>query len=214
MGIRDLYINWLSKRMVKQAESKGDPQAGISHFRRVELARSVSGLILPPVEELDRECEFVAKKIGTDHCVFNVITDDAQIPKAGFGYPDGQMNVAQPLSHSVCLFVVARERPLLIEDTTQSEVSICLAVPGVRAYAGVPVFFEGYIIGALAAWHTDTFTFTREHVSTLEAAAQRIEERITVQEVQAHTEGADSLALEKHKKRGSEHYQYGADESG
>lgn len=205
MALRDWYIKWLSRHMVKKAERNADPQAGISHFRRVELARSVSGLILPPVDELDRECEFVARRIGTDHAVFNVITDDAQIPKAGFGYPDGEMNVAQPLSHSVCLFVVAREQPLLIEDTTQSEVSICLAVPGVRAYAGVPVFFEGYIIGALAVWNTDTFTFQRQHISILQTAAQRIENQITVREVQAHTEQVEGLVLEK--KRGSEHYQ-------
>ncbi len=178
--LKDIQVKRVSKQLRKQAERNATAQAGLNHFRRTELARSVSTLILPPVDKLDEECREVAIGIGVDHAVFNVITDEAQISRAGWGYEDNSFTTPNPLGYSVCMFVVAREQPLVIDNTLESEVSICLSVPEVRAYAGVPVVFQGYIIGALAAWHTKPFHFAPEHLDMLKQGAARIEQQIRV----------------------------------
>ncbi|MBM3604970.1 MAG: GAF domain-containing protein [Alphaproteobacteria bacterium] len=109
--------------------------------------------------------------------------NDRQFFKAATGLPLPWSQVRQtPLSHSLCLFVVAHDAPLMIADARQDarfnahDAVTCL---GVVSYLGVPIRnAAGKAIAALCVIDTRERAWTPDDAELLEALAEGVTSQI------------------------------------
>ncbi len=123
--------------------------------RRLQALRA-TGLSEQPDPAFERFARMVRRHLGVPVALVSLVDRDRQFFPGQQGLPEPWAQQRQtPLSHSVCQYVVASARPLVISDT-RVEVGLRdnLAVPdlAVIAYLGVPlVDGEGDVLGSLCA---------------------------------------------------------------
>jgi len=123
---------------------------------------------------LDHYARLVCLTVGVPTGLVTLVGADEQVFLGAQGLAEPWQTARRtPLSHSLCQYVVADARPLVISDTrTDSRAAGNLAVTelGVVAYAGWPVtdHVEGAApVGSLCAIDSKPHTWTRHELDTL-----------------------------------------------
>ncbi|GAA1089224.1 GAF domain-containing SpoIIE family protein phosphatase [Pseudonocardia alni] len=131
-----------------------------------------SGLGARPDPEMDFYAAWVCRALSVPGAAVSLVRDDAQVMPgaAGLGAPlDTDRSV--PLSHSLCQWVIAAARPLVIPDTLadpQMRENLAVSVLGMRAYAGIPLFDRaGRVLGSLCAVDHTPRTWSPDELETL-----------------------------------------------
>src|SRR5947209_8671154 len=120
-------------------------------------ALDTTGLLgSPPEEAFDRLTRLACRTIRTPASMLTLIGADQQFIKSSLGLPEPLVaGTSVPVTHSLCRYVVAFGKPVLIQDT--GEYRRLRQNPVVRAthsrsYLGVPLRTEnGGVVGALCA---------------------------------------------------------------
>jgi GAF domain-containing protein len=128
--------------------------------RRREAARLAElnrlGAMQPGTDRVLQELLDDAREVfGTEFCLVNLVTADAQFFKVWSGEMPPEISAVQqsPRERSMCRHVVEDEQPFVVEDffTTERFKEQHLRMgPGVRFYAGTPLkTSEGHAVGSL-----------------------------------------------------------------
>jgi len=132
----------------------------------------------------DSWVRLAARLLHTPVALISFIDDQRQQLKSfqGLGEPYASQREA-PLSHSLCKYVVAGERPLILEDARLSA-QLC-DNPGVReggvvAYLGVPLRANDEAIGTFCVFDSKPRTWAEEDVALLEEFARAVEAQIAL----------------------------------
>jgi GAF domain-containing protein len=173
------YWTWKLRRNARRYPARHLERLGVQHLQRVEMARSVAELVLPPDERLTQLCQMAVDRLHCAASSIQVVTDTGQITKAGVGLgAQGRAMLGHevPMEFSICVHVVARKRPVVLEDTKADPfLRECLAVPNIGAYVGVPLRYGGHIFGAFAAYGPEPREWSNDDVRALHELAQQVE---------------------------------------
>ncbi len=134
--------------------------------------------LLPPLGSFDHYARLVRRSLDVPTALVSIVETYRQVFPGALGLPDPwQKERETPLSHSFCKYVVADERPLVIEDARQDERladNLAISDLGVIAYAGWPITnSHGEVIGSLCAIDSKPRTWTEldlENLADLAAA--------------------------------------------
>ncbi len=112
--------------------------------------------VLPELGSFDHYARLVQRSLGVPVGLVSIVEEYRQVFPGALGLPDPwQEERETPLSHSFCKYVVAQEKPLIIEDARKEPFLVDnLAIPvlGVIAYAGWPITnSHGQVVGSLCA---------------------------------------------------------------
>ena len=123
--------------------------------RRLQALRA-TGLSARADPAFERFARMVRRHLGVPVALVSLVDRDRQFFPGQQGLPQPWAQQREtPLSHSVCQYVIADARPLVISDTrTDPRLQGNLAIPdlAVIAYLGVPlVDGEGDVLGSLCA---------------------------------------------------------------
>ncbi len=107
----------------------------------------------------------------------SIVNDTHQRFKAMLGLSEEALgDRGTPLSHSICSIVVETRRPLVVTDAL-ADVRVrdngAVTDLGIRAYAGVPIEFEGHTLGSLCLLDSESREWpaaTTQLLQTLSAA--------------------------------------------
>src|SRR5690348_510721 len=144
-----------SAPILRTTHSENSPMHSASSTRLAAL--DTTGLLgSPPEEAFDRLTRLACRTIRTPASMLTFIGPEQQFIKSSLGLPEPWVSGAHvPVTHSICRYVVAFGKPVLIEDT--GEYRRLRQNPVVRAtqsrsYLGVPLRREdGGVVGALCA---------------------------------------------------------------
>jgi two-component sensor histidine kinase len=133
----------------------------------------VAGLDTPPLDALDRVARLARFVFNAPVVLLTLVDDRRQWFLSQQGVPDPwAVHRETPLSYSICQYVVARRRPLVIEDAREMPlIASNLAVQdlGVVAYLGVPLEDpEGHVLGALCIIDRDPRQWDAKSVELLQ----------------------------------------------
>jgi PAS domain S-box-containing protein len=121
---------------------------------RIAAPRRTDLVDTPAEEGFDRLTRMAARLLGAPIALITLITDDRQIFKSATGLAEPWASRRwAPLTHSFCRHVVSSGEPLVVEDARRHP--LLRTNPAVRdfgwiAYAGVPLFVSGQVVGALS----------------------------------------------------------------
>ena len=133
-------------------------QAVVSVIRAPQRAAAVRRLVplyRPPSLAFDRLTRLAADLLSAPVALLTLIEPDRQFFVSSYGLPEALQAARQStLEYSICQYVVAAGRPLILNDTSRDpRLGGHLAVTelGVAAYAGIPLITtDGHAAGALA----------------------------------------------------------------
>ncbi|WP_137295698.1 sensor histidine kinase [Nocardioides dongxiaopingii] len=133
---------------------------------------------IPELGSFDHYARLVRRSLGVPVGLVSIVEDYRQVFPGALGLPDPwQEERETPLTHSFCKYVVAEEKPLIIEDAREEpRLAENLAIPvlGVIAYAGWPITNSlGQVVGSLCAIDGEPRAWTvvdLENLSDLAAA--------------------------------------------
>lgn len=111
---------------------------------------------LPELGSFDHYARLVQRSLSVPVGLVSIVEEYRQVFPGALGLPDPwQEERETPLSHSFCKYVVAQEKPLIVEDARKEPFLVDnLAIPvlGVIAYAGWPITnSHGQVVGSLCA---------------------------------------------------------------
>jgi diguanylate cyclase len=129
-----------------------------------------------PEDSIDRFTRLATRLLDVPVSLVTLIDADRQFFVSQQGLDEALAQARQtPLSHSFCQYVVARKKPLVVDDARDDGVlgeSPAVHELGVIAYAGVPLVLEdGNAVGALCAIDDKPHTWTDHDLSVLEDLA-------------------------------------------
>jgi two-component system, cell cycle sensor histidine kinase and response regulator CckA len=158
--------------------------------------QQVRRILDTPVDEaFDRLTRLAAKSLRAPVSILTFIDGDRQWFKSSHGLAEPWASRREtPLSHSFCQYVVASERPLVVEDARRNAlVQENRAIPelGVEAYIGAPLTDEsGAVFGSFAVIDSHPRSWTGEDVEMVRDFAA-----VAMAEVELKTE----IALREEK---------------
>lgn len=126
----------------------------------------------PLREQLQAVVDDVAAHLGAPVASLNLVRGDAVLIAAAHGFPDWIMDVGgMPAEWSVCPRVVNPDQALLVDDLHAENWGYFPAraiVGELRAYAGVPLRWNGSVVGTLCALAPEPGAFDGSSVALLE----------------------------------------------
>ncbi len=169
--------------------------------RRREAARLAElnrlGAMQPEADFVLQELVDDAREVfGTEYCMVNLVTADAQFFKVWSGeMPPEVAAVRQaPRERTMCRHVVEDEQQVVVEDflTTERFGEQRLRMgPGVRFYAGTPLkTSEGHTVGSLCLVDSRPREFDEKDGATLRAFARAVVGRLEALGAAAHERDA------------------------
>jgi GAF domain-containing protein len=113
---------------------------------------------------------------SADQCELNIIVGDEQRHIAW--WPDvGAHDDPGPSDESACLLVVLSEQPLVLDDVFTNP--HCAKTPWagtrINSYMGVPVRYEGAVVGSLCVFSLDHKHWTAGELAAMQGMASLIE---------------------------------------
>jgi signal transduction histidine kinase len=150
----------------------------------------------------DRIARLASALVGTPISFVTLVTGDRQLAPGAVRHdrPDPAPR-SQPLSASFCSFAVATGEPLVIEDTSRSELVRSSSAPrahGVSAYAGIPLRSqEGHVLGTLCVLDRIPRCWSERELALLddlaELATHELDLRITSARMRQQQQKAHGL---------------------
>lgn len=131
--------------------------------------------------QLDALVSGVAAAAGAPMALINIITEDTQFSRSYIGMgADFEARRVAPREQTFCQFVVRDELPFVVQDAAEDErVPRALAAEhGIRAYVGVPLRYQGQVIGSVCALDVVPRTFSASQVEAVEGLANYIAGRL------------------------------------
>lgn len=149
------------------------------------LALCRSHLLDSPEEEaFDRLTRRACALLGVPVSLVSLVDAERQFFKSAKGLPEPAASARQtPLSHSLCQYVVAAKRPLVVSDARDVDFladNPAIADLCVIGYAGVPLQAHGYVLGAFCAIDAFAHSWSAEDVAVLEDLAKACSTEIHV----------------------------------
>jgi GAF domain-containing protein len=145
---------------------------------RVAAARRAASYVIPPDDELREVLWALQDRVpAAKGAIITFVEGDFAVSRVttGIAEPFEMREVRSKLS--ICSAVVDQGAALLIDDAMREEnFRVCVEDAGAtRGYVGVPVEFDGKLVGAVAllgpegSFTEETVNFTREAVRDVEA---------------------------------------------
>ncbi len=143
---------------------------------------------LPELGSFDHYARLVRRALNVPVGLVSIVEAYRQVFPGALGLPDPWQDEREtPLSHSFCKYVVAEEKPLIIEDArTVDRLVDNLAIPvlGVIAYAGWPITnSHGQVIGSLCAIDGVPRTWSADELENLSDLASACSAEIAQREL-------------------------------
>ncbi|MCD0484215.1 SpoIIE family protein phosphatase [Streptacidiphilus sp. ASG 303] len=131
------------------------PPAVLGARGRVGALRD-AGLTAAPDADMDRLARMVTRILDVPVALVSLVEEDRQVFPGMVGLAEPWAGRRQtPLSHSLCRYVVASARPLVLADAREHDLTCTSpAIPDldVVAYAGMPLTdADGHVLGSLCA---------------------------------------------------------------
>ena len=144
-----------------------DPDDRIRDPRRLEALRATGLLDSPPEASFDRLAHLAMRLTGARAAAVSLVDADRQFFKAAFGMDEviDARGRETPLAQSICRWVVATERPLVLTDARD-----CPALGCVRpiAYLGVPLrTADGLVLGSFCVLDEAGHAWSADDVATI-----------------------------------------------
>lgn len=135
-----------------------------------------------PDETLNACAREAAERAGTPIALVSLVMRRIQLFRASYGLPqDLSVSRATSRCDSFCQFVVRTEGPFIV-----AEASTDLRVPqdlvrryGIMAYAGVPLRYEGHVLGSLCVIDTQPRTFDAQLIEDLTVIGGKVVQRLS-----------------------------------
>ncbi len=150
---------------------------------RLEAVKS--SRLAEPVDhdsELDRLTRTAARILRVPLAAVTVVDREAQSFRSSVGVPEPFAGgVAVPLTHSICKYVVSTGRPLVVPDARHHRWltnNSAVGELGMVAYAGVPIRFQGEVVGAFCVSDSEPRNWSEEDVRVLADLAGLVEEEV------------------------------------
>lgn len=145
----------------------------LSAPERLEALQRSGLLDRTVVERLDSVAYTATRLLNADAAQINAL--DSQFQRTVTGYPPGHWPSAVPLEITGCRRVVLTGQPLIIPDTEHdTEVRGLPWTDIFNAYLGVPVTYEGEIIGSLCVLSEKSRTWTSYDILGLQGLANLV----------------------------------------
>lgn len=127
---------------------------------------------------LDAITDRTAERLGLPISLVSFVLDTAQFLGGSHGV-DNWISAAQgtPVEWSFCAHTVRTGHDFVVPDTTEEPHlagNPLVTVDGFRSYAGVPLIFDGHVLGAHCVIGTATHEFTEADLAELRAGAEEI----------------------------------------
>lgn len=152
---------------------------------------------MTPDEVLDECVREAARRAGAPIALVSIVMGHIQYFRASVGLPtDLELSRATSRSCSFCQFVVIDEAPLIIPNAALDERLPQELVEryGLKAYAGVPVWDDGQIVGTLCVLDTKPRPFDAATIKAIEGIAARVSRRLEV--LRRRLDNEESSAVE------------------
>jgi anti-anti-sigma factor len=129
--------------------------AAVQAPERVAAVRQLAQRYSPPSRIFDRLTRLAAGLLSTPVALLTLVDADRQFFVSSWGLPEPFRSTRQTaLEYSICQYVVATGRPLILNDTSRDPRTRghqAVTKLGVAAYAGIPlVTVDGHVAGTLA----------------------------------------------------------------
>jgi GAF domain-containing protein len=146
--------------------------AAIQAPDRVAAVRRLRPLYLSRSSTFYRLTRLAAGLLSAPIAVLTLVDADRQLFLSSWGLPEPFRSARQTaLEYSICQYVVAAGRPLILNDTSRdARLAGHLAVTelGIVAYAGMPIMTgDGYVTGTFAAMDFTTRDWTDDMLAVL-----------------------------------------------
>jgi diguanylate cyclase (GGDEF)-like protein/PAS domain S-box-containing protein len=144
--------------------------------RRLAAVRATGLLDAPPVPALDRLARLAGRVLDAPIALVTLIDAERQlfVAQHGLGAPWSSRREA-PLSHAICLHVVAAGAPLVVDDARDHALvhdSAAIADFGVVAYLGTPLRdAAGQVLGSVCLMDPEPRAWTPGDLATLQELA-------------------------------------------
>ncbi len=162
------------------SKSSPDHDARLSDPARLLALADARVMDTPPDEMFDRAARLATTFLGVPVGLASFVDVDRQFFKAQCGLPGGlDAGRETPLSHSLCQYVVAHDRPLAVSDAREHPLlgaNGAVSDLGVIAYLGVPIHApNGASIGSFCAIDDTPRVWKDSDVDVLSDLAAMIE---------------------------------------
>jgi anti-anti-sigma factor len=129
--------------------------AAVQAPERVAAVRQLAQRYSPPSRIFGRLTRLAAGLLSTPVALLTLVDEDRQFFVSSWGLPEPFRSARQTaLEYSICQYVVATGRPLILNDTSRDprmRGHHAVTELGVAAYAGIPVVtVDGHVAGTLA----------------------------------------------------------------
>jgi PAS domain S-box-containing protein len=122
-------------------------------------------------EAFDRLARLAARLLAAPIALVTLVDTDRLFLKACLGLPEPWASARQlPLSHSLCHRLLATGQPLVIGDVGTDPLARgnqAVVELGVAAYLGIPLRFEGQVLGSLCVADRQPRPWTQDDVAAL-----------------------------------------------
>jgi GAF domain-containing protein len=171
-----------------------DVTAVVEDPNRLAALRRLVLLDSPPSPAFDRLVRLAARVLQSPVAMVTLIDRDRQFFKAAVGLPEPLATQREtPLAMSICQYVVAGGRPLLVDDAREDPLLAGHPVVrefGVVAYGGAPIFtVEGHAVGSVCVLDVVPRHWTaadQENLEDLAAIAAREARHHLQERLEAH----------------------------
>lgn len=137
--------------MLDDIPSKEEIASSLNDAARIRALKVTEVLDADPEEFFDRQTGLLQRLLGVPTALVSIVDTHRQffLSSKGLGQPWCDLRET-PLGHSFCQYVVARQRPLIVEDARTISFlkdSLAIADLNVIAYAGFPIAIseDGYL---------------------------------------------------------------------
>ncbi len=132
-----------------------------------------------PEEAFDRFTQLAAMLLDIPISLVTLIDKDRQYFKSYYGLPEPWASRQQtPLSYSLCQYVVASRKPLIVKDAREVAVlkqNLAISELGVIAYLGFPLLVEDQALGSFCAVDTKPHTWSEREIKIIQELAKFVD---------------------------------------
>ena len=157
-------------------EAAGESDGSVEMMRRLEAVTdtALTELSLPAL--LDELLERVRVILAADTAVILLLEGDDLVARAAKGLEEEvEQGVRVPLGRGFAGRVAAEKRPLIVDEVTQADVvNPLLRARQLRALLGVPILFEGGVVGVLHVGTQRPRAFGLADAQLLQVVADRV----------------------------------------
>jgi GAF domain-containing protein len=156
--------------------SSPDSRETAEDVRRFEVVTDTALAHLSLDQLLDELVVRVRALLGADTAAILLLEGDELVPRAAKGLEEEvERRVRIPLGGGFAGRVAAEKRPIFIGDVDRAELlNPILREKGIRSLLGVPILFEGRVIGVLHVGTLQRREFDRRDAQLLQVVADRI----------------------------------------